>query len=207
MVVVVAAGLAALVGGAGLWILAAHARWSPRRTLVFVLSVTSVAVSSGVIGFLLPRDLPRGDEGGAAASGAAPSPPATRDPSPSIGNGPSDIAAPFAGTAAFTSLADGNTLFSGDNVSGTVHDWTDGFQIWLFIHGEDGRRAAPQGPCTITGAAWSCTNVTLIGASGARDTLDLVIAPDATAQSFRDGAAVAVTPPAISCAQIRVYKG
>jgi hypothetical protein len=184
MVVAIAAGLAALAGGAGLWILAAHARWSPGRTLVFVLSVTSVAISSSVIGFLLPRD-----------------------PSPSTGNRPSGTAAPFAGTAAFTSPTNGRTMFSGDTVSGTVHDWADGFQIWLFIRGEDGRPAAPQGPCTVTVATWNCTNVTLIGATGARDTLDLVIAPDATARSFPGGAAAAVTPPAISYAQIQVYKG
>jgi hypothetical protein len=228
-VIGIAAGLAMLAGATGLWLLAA------RRNLVFALSLISVVVSSGVAGFLLARAGSDGAHGTAAplhppSTATSPTGAATPQPAPSASTSPDgpapskplsttapptgpatprppDTATPFTGDATITNPRFGNTMSSGDDVSGTVTGRPDGFQLWLFVRGEHGERSAPQGPCTVTGTSWTCAKVTLVGVAGRdRDIIDLVVAPDSTAKTFPGNAAAAIAPPATSAAQVTVYK-
>jgi len=101
----------------------------------------------------------------------------------------------------------GHTVHDREQVSGTVAGETDGYQIWLFVRDQDGGWVKPQGPCTVTDTGWTCTNITFPGAAGSLDTIDVVVAPDATANGFATKTPDGFHEPAISADQTSVYVG
>lgn len=79
----------------------------------------------------------------------------------------------------------GNTLSTGQSVYGAVTNWTAGFQVWLFVRPETSSVETAQGPCQVTGATWTCSDVKLPGSVGTREYLDVVVGSERMRRGIR----------------------
>src|SRR5262249_31153188 len=113
-----------------------------------------------------------------ATSQPAPGAPPPRSSTPTGGGTPP--AAGFRGTIHIQFPGLGNTLPAGQNVYGSVTDWSAGLQVWLFVRPETSILETPEGPCRVAGTTWTCPNVQLPGLPGTREHLDVIVVPSAT---------------------------
>jgi hypothetical protein len=132
-----------------------------------------------------------------------PRPPESAGSTPSTGPG-GPASKPFSGAIRFQVPGFGNTLSTGQTVSGTVSAWSAGFQVWLFVRPDAGSAETPQGPCPVEGGTWACANVQLPGGSGTREYLDVVVASDAEAADYAN---LTTLPAAAVHDDTQAYKG
>lgn len=97
---------------------------------------------------------------------------------------PSSTTRQFTGDIRFVSPGYGNTLFSGQRVSGTVTGWTAGYQVWLFVRPDGSSAVIARGPCQVGNGRWTCMKVQFPGAQGALEYLQVVVAPDRDAATY-----------------------
>ena len=138
------------------------------------------------------------------ASGGAATPPVPRSgATPATGSSPFRNRT-FAGDIRFQVPGFGNTLSTGQTVSGTVSAWSAGFQVWLFVRQDASSTEIPQGPCRVEGERWACADVQLPGKAGTKEYLDVVVAADSDAAGY----ATMTTLPAWSAHdETQAYKG
>jgi uncharacterized membrane protein len=117
---------------------------------------------------------------------------------------PSPPMRPFQGDIRFEFPSFGNTLASGQDVYGTVTEWSPGFQVWLFVRLEGSAVETPSGPCLIRGDKWNCTNVNLPGRSGDHEYLTVLVAPAAETADYPTRTTL---PPVAVRDETQAYKG
>jgi hypothetical protein len=113
---------------------------------------------------------------------------------------------PFTGTIWVRHPLFGETLASGEALSGEVTGWTTGHQVWLSSRAEGSSAELVQGPCQVNGSTFTCPEVQLAGASGTREYIHVAVVTDEAAGQLND----ANTSPldnASASDQTQIYKG